>query len=196
MTGRAHPYGRPMPDWPTRRLVEWTWCTTHEAIADQPADQPDPACFAAQVARLLDVEQPAACQLVPLYVQARSVAVTGPARPQIVGAGDAGIREDRTDRPGTPSPAPTPFELTPGVFQLDPTRLDLGPSTPPDLLAAVIARAATCGTVIRCHVPTLDLLHRVTLTALDSQWQAVFTVHPDGDRADITIHPLDARRPS
>lgn len=181
MTAANHPYGRPLPEWPTRRLGEWTWCVEHDAIADQPAETPNPACFAAQVAHLLAGEQPAGCRLVPLYV---------PTVPQIVGAGDAGSREARTDhRHGAPAPAPAPFELTPGVFQLDASRLDVGPSTPPHLLDAVVDRAAAAGTVVRCHAPSLELLQRVTLAAHDRRLVAVFTLHGDGDRADITFHP-------
>lgn len=93
-----------------------------------------------------------------------------------------------TPRAGTTSRA---LEIAPGVWMLnpDPRSMCAGPSSPTDYLAGLVTHAARQDAPIRVQAPDMPLLHRITLAAADQGLVAVFSLHPDGDRATVTVHP-------
>lgn len=90
--------------------------------------------------------------------------------------------------PRAGAPSRPPFEIVPGVYTLD-GRLAIGPSATPDYLTGVVAASIATAQVIRVHGPDIQILQRITLAAADHGRVAVFSLHLDGDRADVTIQP-------
>lgn len=154
-------------------LPSWRWCTTHDSMCNTDmfgARTVDgaPRCLAADVLDLFHDSPTGPCTLHNLYTADPGPAVRPPA---------GVIGNDQAEAIKAAYSPTAPLGDT------------IGPATPFTMLVEVVDRAVETGAVVRALAPDIDLFRRVTLAGLERARVAVFTLHPDGERADITFHP-------